>query len=144
MNSPATSMWKAWVMLSPVFAEVSANIIEYLSEIKMRENQVPSMTEPPQYLFHAALYGCYPCRGRRKSCLLGFLVGGGAGPPGRAPTYNFANFPKPCMKLTIFWTVGGRLGCPLDLPVHGFWKVGNSYQETQIVPNDPWPTVIVM
>ena len=38
----------------------------------------------------------------------GFLVGGGANPPGGgAPTYNFANFAKNCMKLRTFWAVEG-------------------------------------
>ena len=38
----------------------------------------------------------------------GFPIGGGANPPGGAPTYNFAKFCKNCMKLRNFWAVGGH------------------------------------
>ena len=44
----------------------------------------------------------------------GFPVGGGANPPegGRQHT-NFPDFPKNCMKLRKFWSVGGLAGVPL-------------------------------
>ena len=49
----------------------------------------------------------------------GFHVGGGANPLGEAPTYDYPNFAKNCMKLRKFWAVGGgaRRGCPLNPPL---------------------------
>ena len=52
----------------------------------------------------------------------GFPVGGGASPPGEGRQHtNLPDFPKNCMKLRNFWSVGGGRapGCPpLDPPLH--------------------------
>ena len=41
----------------------------------------------------------------------GFSVGGSANPPGRGcQPMILPNFPKNCMKLRKFWTMGGRAG----------------------------------
>ena len=37
----------------------------------------------------------------------GFPVGGSANPPGGRQHMTLPNFAKNCMKLRIFWTVGG-------------------------------------
>ena len=46
----------------------------------------------------------------------GFPVGGGANPPGGAPTYDFAKFSttKKCMKLRKFWALRAPLYLPLQ------------------------------
>ena len=51
----------------------------------------------------------------------GFSIGGGANHPGRGhQPIILPNFPKNCMKLRTFWTVGGEPGSPpLDLPLVG-------------------------
>ena len=48
----------------------------------------------------------------------GFLIGGGANPPGRGPNIQICQiFPKKCMKLRKFWSVEGvhAGGNPLGL-----------------------------
>ena len=68
----------------------------------------------------------------------GFSVLGGANPPerGRKPMI-LANFPKNCMKLRKFWTVGGAPGAPpLDPPLEGALGGGRGHPHTNIRKTD--------
>ena len=58
----------------------------------------------------------------------GFPVGGGANPLGGRQHMILSNFPKNCMKLRKFWTVGGGGHAPVRPPKSATeceWPNGN-------------------